>query len=211
VNVIDPVSTGLVTSLAHPGGSFTGFTNFEFSMGGKWLQILKELAPKLNRVAVIYNPDNPTVPGQLRSIEAGGPTLGIEVAARSARNADEFEQVITAWASEANSGLLVLLDFLTLAHRKLIIDLAARNRLPAGYGLRVFASNGGLFSYGVNSLDLFRRGASYIDQVLKGAKPAELPVQQPTKFELVINIKTAKALGLTIPESTLSLADDVIE
>jgi putative ABC transport system substrate-binding protein len=211
VNVIDPVRSSLVSSLAHPGGSVTGFTNYEFAMGGKWLQILKELAPSVNRVAAVYNPDNPILPGQVHSIEAGGQALGIEVAARPARNDQEFERIITAWASEANSGLLVLLDFLTLTHRQLIIELAARYRLPAGYGLRVFPASGGLFSYGVNSLDLFHRGASYVDQVLKGAKPADLPVQEPTKFELVINLRTAKALGLTIPESALSLADEVIE
>jgi putative tryptophan/tyrosine transport system substrate-binding protein len=211
VNVTDPIGSGLVTSLAHPAGSVTGFTNYESSMGGKWLGMLKELAPRVTRVAAIYNPDNPISAGLLSSINAGGPTLGIEIGAKPARNAEEFERAITDWASAPNGGLLVLLDFLTLAHRKLIIDLAARYRLPAGYGLRVFATSGGLFSYGVNSLDLFRRGAAYVNQVLKGAKPADLPVQEPTKFELVINLKTAKTLDLTIPESVLSLADDVIE
>jgi putative tryptophan/tyrosine transport system substrate-binding protein len=211
VNVTDPVGSGLVSSLAHPAGNITGFTNYESSIGGKWLGMLKELAPSLTRVAARYNPDNPIHSELLRSINAGGSTLGIEIGAKPARNAGEFEQAITDWASSANSGLLLVLDFLTTAHRKLIIELAARYRLPAGYGLRVFAADGGLFSYGVNPTDLFRRGASYIDQVLKGVKPADLPVQEPTKFELVINLKTAKTLGLTIPESVLSLADEVIE
>jgi putative tryptophan/tyrosine transport system substrate-binding protein len=211
VNVTDPVSSGLVSSLAHPGGNITGFTNYEFSMGGKWLEILREIALGITRVAVVFNPDNPVMPGQVRSIEAAGPTLGIQVAARPARNAEEFERAISASASDANGGLLVLLDFVTRAHRELIIGLAARYRLPTGYSLRVFATSGGLFSYGVDPIDLFRRGASYVDRILKGAKPADLPVQQPNKFELVINLKAAKALGLTVPETLLARADEVIE
>jgi len=211
VNVTDPVSSGLVSSLAHPGGNITGFTNYEFSMGGKWLEILREIALRITRVAVVFNPDNPVMPGQVRSIEAAGPTLGIQVSARPARNAEEFERAISASASDANGGLLVLLDFVTLAHRELIIGLATRYRLPTGYALRVFATSGGLFSYGVDSIDLFRRGASYVDRILKGAKPADLPVQQPNKFELVINLKTAKVLGLEVPASVLARADEVIE
>jgi ABC-type uncharacterized transport system substrate-binding protein len=211
VNVTDPVDTGLVSSLAHPGGNITGFTNYEFSMGGKWLEVLREIAPGIIRVAVVFNPDNPVMPGQVRSIEAAGPTLGIQVSARPVRNAEEVERAISAFASEANGGLLVLLDFLTLAHRELIIRLATRYRLPAGYGLRVFARSGGLFSYGVDPIDLFRQGASYVDRILKGAKPTDLPVQQPTKYELVINLKTAKALGLTMPPTLLARADEVIE
>jgi len=211
VNVTDPVSSGLVSSLARPGGNVTGFTNYEFSMGGKWLEILREIAPSVTRVSVVFNPDNPIMPAQVRSIEAAGPTLGIQVASRAARNAEEFESAISAAASEANGGLFVLLDFLTLAHRELIIGLATRYRLPSGFALRVFAASGGLFSYGVDPIDLFRRGASYIDRILKGAKPADLPVQRPNKFELVINLKTAKALGLDIPSSLLAHADEVIE
>jgi putative ABC transport system substrate-binding protein len=211
VNVTDPVSSGLVSSLAHPGGNITGFTNYEFSMGGKWLEILKEVAPGIIRVAVVFNPDNPVMTEQVRSIEVAGPTLGIQVAARPARGVEEFERAISTSAFEANSGLLVLLDFLTLALREQIIGLAARYRLPAGYGLRVFAMSGGLFSYGIDAVDLFRRGASYVDRILKGAKPAELPVQQPTKYELIVNLKTAKALGLEIPSTLLATADEVIE
>jgi putative ABC transport system substrate-binding protein len=211
VNVTDPISTGLVSSLAHPGGNITGFTNYEFSMGGKWLEILREIAPGITRVAVVFNPDNPVMPGNVHSIDAAGPTLGIQVAARPARNAEEFERTIRASASEPNSGLLVLLDFVTLAHRELIIRLATRYRLPTGYGLRVFATSGGLFSYGVDPIDLFRRGASYVDRILKGAKPADLPVQQPNKFQLVINLKAAAALGLEVPPTLLARADEVIE
>ena len=146
------------------------------------------------RVAVIYNPDNPVMAGNLKSVEVAGPKLGIEVAARPGRNSEDFERAISAWGSEAKGGLLVLLDFLTLAHRNSIIASAARHRLPAGYSLRVFAANGGLFSYGIDAKDLFRRGAAYVDQILKGAKPASLPVQEPVKYELIVNLRTAKAL-----------------
>jgi putative ABC transport system substrate-binding protein len=211
VNVSDPVSTGLVSSLAHPGGNITGFSNYEFSMGGKWLEILKEISPSISRVAVIYNPDNPVMAENLKSVEAAGPKLGIQVAARPGRSPKDFERAIGAWGSETNAGLLTLLDFLTLAHRDVIIALAARYRLPAGYSLRIFAVDGGLFSYGVDAKDLFRRGAAYVDQILRGAKPANLPVQQPTKYELIINLKTAKALGLTVPLTLQASADEVIE
>jgi putative ABC transport system substrate-binding protein len=211
VNISDPVSSGLVSSLAYPGGNITGFTNYEFSMGGKWLEILKEIAPHVTRVAIIHNPENPALPGLLRAVEAAGAKLNVRAAAGPARTAEEFEQTITAFASAPNGGLLVLLDFLTLAHRDLIVKLAADHRLPAGYALRVFATSGGLISYGVDSVDLFRRGASYVDRILKGAKPADLPVQQPTKFQLVINVKTAKALGLDVPPMLLARADEVIE
>ena len=211
VNVSDPVSTGLVSSIARPGGNVTGFTNYEFSMGGKWLEILKEISPSITRVAVIYNPDNPVMQGNLNSIEIAGPKLGIQVTARPGRNPEDFERAIGGWGSEANGGLLVLLDFLTLAHRDLIIASAAHHRLPAGYSLRVFAANGGLFSYGVDAKDLFHRGAAYVDQILKGVKPADLPVQEPVKFELIINLRTAETLGLTVPPRLLARADEVIE
>ena len=211
VNVSDPVSTGLVSSLAHPGGNVTGFTNYEFSMGGKWLEILREISPTITRVAVIYNPDNPVMQGNLNSIQVAGPKLGLQVVAAPGRNPKEFEDAISAWASETNGGLLVLLDFLTLANRDLIIALAAHHHLPAGYSLRAFPESGGLFSYGVDAKELFRRGAAYIDQILKGARPADLPVQEPIKFELIINLKTAKALNLTVPPNLLALADEVIE
>jgi putative ABC transport system substrate-binding protein len=211
VNVSDPVSTGLVSTLAHPGGNITGFTNYEFSMGGKWLEILKEISPTIGRVAVIYNPDNPVMVGNLNSIQVAGPKLGLQVTARPGRNPKEFEDAISAGASEPNGGLLVLLDFLTLANRDLIIALAARRQLPAGYSLRAFPESGGLFSYGVDAKELFRRSATYVDQILKGSRPADLPVQEPVKYELIINLKTAKALNLTVPPNLLALADEVIE
>jgi ABC-type uncharacterized transport system substrate-binding protein len=206
-----PISSGLVSSLAYPGGNITGFTNYEFSMGGKWLEILKDIAPGITRVAAIFNPDNPALAGLSRSIEPAASTLGIQVVQRPSRNAEELERAISAFASEPNGGLLVLLDFVTLAHRDLIIKLATQHRLPAGYALRIFAASGGLISYGVDPVDLFRRAASYVDRVLKGVKPADLPVQQPIKFELIINLKTAKAMGLTVPETLLARADEVIE
>jgi putative ABC transport system substrate-binding protein len=211
VNVSDPVSTGLVSSLAHPGGNITGFTNYEFSMGSKWLEILKQVSPAVTRVAVIYNPDNPVMSGNLRSIEVAGPKLGVRVVAGPGRESEDFKRTIGAFASQTNGGLLVLLDFLTLAHRDLIIALAAQYQLPAGYALKVFAVNGGLFSYGVDAKDLFRRGAGYVGEILKGAKPADLPVQQPTKYELIINRKTANSLGLNIPQTLLATADEVVE
>jgi putative ABC transport system substrate-binding protein len=211
VNVSDPVRTGLVSSLAHPGGNITGFTNYELSMGSKWLEILKQISPGIERVAVIYNPDNPVMSGNLHSIDVAGPKLGVQVVAKPGRKPEDFERAIGAWASEAKGGLLVLLDFLTLAHRDLIIALAARYRLPAGYSLRVFAVDGGLFAYGVDAKDLFRRGAAYVSEILKGARPADLPVQQPTKYELIINRKTANALGFSIPQTLLATADEVIE
>ena len=211
VNVTDPVGTGLVSSLAYPGGNITGFTNYELSMGGKWLEFLKEIAPSTNRVAAIHNPDNPIMSAQVRSVEMAGSKLGMQVVGQPARNAEEFERTIGDFAAEPNGALLVLLDFVTLAHRDLIIKLAAQHRLPAGYNLRVFAVNGGLISYGVDAVDLFRRGASYIDRILKGEKPSDLPVQTPIRFELVINVKTAKTLGLDVPTKLLALADEVIE
>jgi putative ABC transport system substrate-binding protein len=211
VNVSDPVTTGLVSSLGHPGGNITGFTNYEFSMGGKWLEILKEISPSIARVAVVYNPDNPVMRENLNSIEVAGPKLGIKVAARPGRNPEDFERAIGTWGSETNGGLLVLQDFLTLAHRDLIIALAERYRLPAGYAQRVFAAEGGLFSYGIDAKDLFHRGAGYVDRILKGSKPADLPVQRPTKYELIINLRTARALGIEVRPDVLSLADEVIE
>jgi putative ABC transport system substrate-binding protein len=211
VMIADPISSGLVSSFAYPGGNITGFTNYEFSIGGKWLEILKEMRTSVDQVAVVFNPDNAALHGLLRSIEVAGPTFRIQVNARPARNAETIDRIIRAFSTEPNGGLLVLLDFVTLAHRDLIIRLAAEYRVPAVYTLRVFAANGGLISYGIDSADLFRRGASYVDRILKGAKPADLPVQQPTKFELVINLKTAKALGFDLPQTLLARADEVIE
>jgi hypothetical protein len=182
----------------------------EIELAQQWWRGLLEHGGSrcITRVGVAFNPDNPVMPGWVRSIEAAGPKFGIQVSTRPVRNGEEIEQAIKASASETNAGLLVLLDFLTLAHRELIIGLAARHRLPTGYAPRVFATSGGLFSYGVDPVDLFRRGASYVDRILKGAKPTDLPVQQPTNYELVINLKTAKAVGLTVPLTLQASADD---
>jgi putative ABC transport system substrate-binding protein len=207
----DPTRSS-AASLAQPAGNITGFANYEFSMGGKWLAILKELAPSIRRVAVIHNPDNPAqTGGLLRAIEAAGPSLDIQVTGGPVRSAKEIGQSISTFAREANGGLLVLADYLTLAHRELIVELAAHHDLPAGYNLHAFVASGGLISYGVDPGDLFRRAASYTDRILKGAKPSDLPIQQPTKFSLIINLKTANALGLTIPLTLQASADAVIE
>jgi putative tryptophan/tyrosine transport system substrate-binding protein len=210
VAIADPVRTGLVLSLAHPGGNITGFTNFEASMGGKWLELLKEVAPRTTRVALIFNPD--THSGQFfQSLEAEGPSLGIETVQTPVHNEAEIERALASFNGEANVSLVSMPDIFTSAHRDLIISLATKYRLPAVSWARPFAAEGGLMSYGVDLLDLFRRAASYVDRILKGAKPADLPVQQPTKFELVINLKTAKALGLTVPAELLTQADEAIE
>jgi putative ABC transport system substrate-binding protein len=179
-------------------------------MGGKWLETLREVAPGINRVAVIHNPDNAAAPGQLRAMEAAAPTLGVRVTAAPVRDAAAIEQAIAAFTG-INGGLVVLVDFITLTHRDLIVTLAARHRLPAIFNVSAFVKSGGLASYSVNPTDLFRRAAAYVDRILKGARPADLPVQQPTKFELIINLKTAKALGIEVPPMLLARADEVIE
>jgi len=209
--VSDPVGVGFVASLARPGGNLTGFANFEPEMGGKWLQELKEVAPSVRRVAFIVNRQNASWASLFRAIEAVAPTFGVDATAVDGRDATEIERSITAFGGPSNGGLIVQPDGITSAHRQLIIDLAAKHGLPAVYPFRFFATDGGLMAYGVNVVDQFRRAASYIDRILRGAKPADLPVQAPTKFELVINLKTAKALGLKIPESLLARADEVIE
>ncbi len=210
VAIADPVRTGIVLSLAHPGGNITGFTNFEASMGGKWLELLKGIAPPTTRVALIFNPD--THSGQFfQLIEAAGPLLGIEAVQTPVHNAAEIERALASSSGEANVGLVSMPDSFTTVHSDLIISLATKYRLPAVSWIRSFAAGGGLMSYGVDLPDLYRRAASYVDRILKGAKPANLPVQQPTKFELVINLKTAKALGLTVPPALLAQADEVIE
>jgi putative tryptophan/tyrosine transport system substrate-binding protein len=211
VMVTDPVGSGLVSSLAHPAGNITGFTNYEYTLGGKWLEILREIAPRVNRVAVVHNADNAAAPGQLRTIEAAAPALGVQVTAAPVRSAAEIEQAIAIFGPGVNGGLVVLVDFITLTHRDLIVTLAAHHHLPAIFNLRVFVKSGGLVSYSINPTDLFHRAASYVDRILKGAKAADLPVQQPTKFELHVNLKTAKALGLEVPQTLLATADEVIE
>jgi putative ABC transport system substrate-binding protein len=211
VNVSDPVGTGFVESLARPGGNVTGFTNFEYGMGEKWLQALKEIAPGVTRTAVIANPRNPNTALYLHAIEPAATTFGLQLAVKPVNDAADIESAVEAFAREANGSLLVMPDPLTLANRGRIVALAARHRLPAAYPFRLFATSGGLLSYGTDRADLYRRAAAYADRVLKGAKAGDLPVQQPTKFELVINLKTAAALGLTIPPTLLARADEVLE
>jgi putative tryptophan/tyrosine transport system substrate-binding protein len=211
VFVGDPVGSGYVASLARPGGNVTGFSALDTAIGGKWLELLKEIAPYVTRVAVILHPETPPNVGFLRSAEAAAPSLGVKVIALGAHSAAEIEGPVTEFAAESNGGLIIAPHAVTLTYRDVIIGLAARCRLPAVYGFRVFATSGGLISYGTNPSDQFRRGASYVDRILKGEKPADLPVQNPTKYELTINLKTARALGLDVPATLLARADEVIE
>jgi putative ABC transport system substrate-binding protein len=209
-NVIDPVGAGFVDSLARPGGHTTGFTVFEYSISGKWLELLKEIAPKVTRVAVIRD-TSVTGIGQFAAIQSTAPSLGVELNPIAVRDVGEIEQAVAAFARSANGGLIVTASSLVVPHRDLIFMLAARYRLPALYPFRFYATAGGLASYGPDSIDNFTRAAGYVDRILKGEKPSDLPVQAPTKYELVINLKTAKALGLTISPSLLATADEVIE
>jgi putative ABC transport system substrate-binding protein len=211
VSIADPVGAGFVDSLARPGGNATGFTNFEYSIGGKWLELLKEIAPRVTRVAVLRDPAIAAGPGQFAAIQTAAPSLGVEVNPVNMRDAPEIERAVTAFARSANGGLIVTAAPLGEAHREPIVTLAARNRLPAVYSNRVFVTAGGLISYGPDRVDQYRRAAGYVDRILKGEKPADLPVQAPIKFELVINLKTARALGLTVPATLLARADEVIE
>jgi putative ABC transport system substrate-binding protein len=207
--VADPVGAGFVDSLARPGGNVTGFTPFEYGMSGKWLELIKELAPRATRVAVLR--DLTIGLGQLGAIQSVAPSLGIELRPVNVRDADEIERSIAAFAQGSNGALIVTASTSAIIHRELITTLAARNKLPAVYYTRYWVAGGGLMSYGPDFRDQFRRAAGYVDRILKGEKPADLPVQQPTKYELVINLKTAKALGLTVPDSLLARADEVIE
>jgi ABC-type uncharacterized transport system substrate-binding protein len=210
--VSDPVGGGLVTNLARPGGNVTGFTLFEFSIGSKWLQTIKEIAPNVTRVAVLFNPTTaPYAPLYLRSVEDGTSSFAVDFSTLPLQDVVELEPTIKTFAATPNSALLVLTDTFTTVNRDRIIALAAEYRLPALYPYRFFAQSGGLVSYGVDTLEQYPRAAAYADRVLKGEKPGDLPIQQPTKFELVINLKTAKALGLTVPPSLLARADEVIE
>jgi ABC-type uncharacterized transport system substrate-binding protein len=211
VAVSDPVGQGFVANLARPGGNATGLTFFEFSVVGKMLEVLKQIAPGVSRIALAFNPDNLSTPPFVRAIEAAAPTLTVELIKVPVRSAAEIEPALATFARQGGNGLMGLPDPFTNAHRDLIVGLAARYRLPAIYIQRAFVAAGGLISYGVDVPDLFRRAAPYVDRILKGAKPADLPVQQPTKFELVLNLKTAKALGLDMPPSVLAVADEVIE
>jgi putative ABC transport system substrate-binding protein len=207
----DPVGAGYVDSLPRPGGNATGFTNQEYGASGKYLELLKEIAPRIARAAVLRDPTIPQGIGQFGAIQAVAPSLGLELRPIDVHDAPEIERAVTAFARSANGGLIVTGSALTALHRDLIITLAARYKLPAIYWERFFVTGGGLISYGADSIDPHRRAAGYVDRILKGEKPADLPVQFPTKYELVINLKTAKALGLTVPPSLLSRADEVIE
>ena len=197
--------------LARPGGNITGFAVFEYAIGGKWLALLKEVSPHTNRVAVLRDPAIALGPGQLGAIQTAAPSFGMEVIPINVREPDEIERAITTFAKSSNGGLIVTGSPLAQLHRGIIISLAARHKLPAVYFERFFVADGGLISYGPDFVDQYRRAAGYVDRILKGEKPADMPVQAPTKYKLVINLKTAKALGLTIPQSLLATADEVIE
>ena len=209
LQVSDPVGGGFVESLAHPGGNITGFTNFEPEMGGKWLQTLKEMAPAVENVAVVLHPQTSAHAGFLRTAEAASVALGIKVTSLGVHNANEIETAITQFALVPKGGLIVAPHPVTRG--KLTIDLATHHRLPAIYPFAFHAREGGLLAYGIDQVDQWRNAATYVDRILRGAKPADLPVQQPTKYELVINLKTAKALGLDVPPMLLGRADEVIE
>ena len=211
-SVIDPVGAGFVASLARPGGNTTGFSAFEYSLSGKWLELLKELAPNVTRAAVLRDPSLAAGIGQFAVIQAlASPSLGVELIPIDTRDPTEMERAITAFAREPNGGLIVTGSQAVANHRKRIIALALQHRLPNVYPFRYYPASGGLASYGPDIIDVHRRAAAYVDRVLKGEKPADLPVQAPTKYELVINLKTAKALGITVPQTVLGRADEVIE
>jgi putative ABC transport system substrate-binding protein len=210
-NVPDPVGSGYVESLSQPGGNATGFIQFEYSLSGKWVELLKQIAPAVTRAAVLWDPALTVAIGQFAVIQAVAPSLGVEVRTVNVGNTAGIERSIADFARQSNSGLIVTASALALVHRERIVALAARYNLPAVYNQRVFVASGGLISYGADLLDQFRRAAGYVDRILKGEKPADLPVQAPTKYELAINLKTAKALGLDVPQTLLGRADEVIE
>jgi putative ABC transport system substrate-binding protein len=207
----DPVKLGLVASLNRPGGNATGFSALEYSFGGKLLELLKQISPRVTRVAVIRDPSLPSGSGQFGAAQAVGPFLGVEVSAIDARDPGEIERAVSAFAQTPNGGLIAPASTPVIVHRELIIGLAAKHRLSAVYPFRIFAADGGLASYGADSIEPYRQAAVYVDRILKGERPADLPVQAPTKYQLLINLKTAKALGLDIPATVLARADEVIE
>ena len=209
--VADPVGAGYVDGLARPGGNATGFLVWEYSIAAKWLELLKEIAPQVTRAMVLRESAIAAGPGQFGVIQAAAPSLGVDLRVADVRDAREIERAVTTFAQGSNGGLIVTGSPGALSHRTLIVALAARHRLPAVYSTRVFAVDGGLISYGPDSVDQFRRAAVYVDRILKGEKPADLPVQAPTKYQLVINLKTAKVLGLDVPPTLLARADEVIE
>jgi putative ABC transport system substrate-binding protein len=209
--VADPVGAGFVASLAHPAGNITGFALFDFAVGAKWLELLKQIAPSVTRAAVIYDPATSNATGFLPLISAAGRSFGVDVFVHSVRNTNDIEGAISALAAEPNGGLIAIASALVTEKRDLIISLANKNRLPAIFEFRYYAEAGGLVSYGVDNLNLYRRAGSYVDRIFRGEKPSDLPVQEATKFQLVINLKTAKALGITVPPTLLGRADEVIE
>jgi putative ABC transport system substrate-binding protein len=210
VSVSDPIGSGFVKDLARPGGNVTGFANFQPSMGGKWLEKLREIAPQVERVGFLLRPEPPNI-GYLRSAEAAAPSFKINLVTLEAQSRGEIERAIGTFATEPHGGLIIAPNVITFANNDLIVALAARYRLPAIYSFAFYAKGGGLISYGFDAADQFRQGAVYADQILRGAQPIDLPVQHPTKFETVINLETAKALGLDVPPPLLALADEVIE
>jgi ABC-type uncharacterized transport system substrate-binding protein len=209
--VVDPVGAGLVASLARPGGNTTGFTQFEYGISAKWLELLKQIAPRVMRVAVLRDPTIGAGIAQFAAMQSVAPSLGVELQPADVRGTDEIERAVKAFAGGSNGGLIITSSTLAIVHRELIITLAARHRLPAVYPSRLFITIGGLAAYGPDSIDLYRRAAGYVDRILKGERPADLPVQASTKYELAINLKTAKALGLEVPPTLLARADEVIE
>jgi ABC-type uncharacterized transport system substrate-binding protein len=210
VQAVDPVGTGYIASLARPGGNATGFTQFEYTLSGKWLQLLREIAPGITRAAVLREPGTAGI-GQWAVIQAAASPLAVELSPVDTRDPAEIERAVAAFAREPNGGLIVAVSSAATVHRDLIIALAAKHRLPAIYPYRYFVAGGGLLSYGPDLIDQYRRAAGYVDRILKGEKPADLPVQQPTRYDLAVNLKTAKALGLDVPAALLARADEVIE
>jgi putative ABC transport system substrate-binding protein len=211
VIVTDPVGGGFVASLARPGGNATGFMDFEYVLSGKWLELLKQIAPRVTRVAILRDPTIPSSIGQLAAIQSAAASLGVELTPIDLRDTSQIERAVVLFARNANAGLIVLANRLAAQHRDLITALAAKHRLPAVYPYRYYVASGGLISYGPNTGEQYRLAAGYVDRILKGEKPADLPVQAPTKYELVINLKTAKALGLDVPATVYARANEVIE
>ena len=209
--ILDPVGAGFVDSLARPGGNATGFIAFEYGLSGKWLELLMQIAPNLTRVAILRDPATAAGIGQFAAIQSVAPSFGVELRPIDVREADEIERAVTAFARSSNGGLIVTAGSGSAIHRDLIVTLAARHKLPTLYSAHHFVTGGGLISYGPDRVDQYRQAAGYIDRIFKGEKPADLPVQAPTKYELVINLKTAKAMGLTVPQSLLATADEVIQ
>src|SRR5258707_9516348 len=207
----DPVGAGFVATLARPGGNATGFILFEFGISVKWLELIRDIAPRVTRAAVLRDPTVPSALGQLGAVQGVAPSFGVELILVDVRDAPEIERAVAAFAREANGSLIVLPSASAIVHRDLIITLAARYKLPAVYSARSFVTGGGLISYGPDTIDPHRRAAGYVDRILKGEKPADLPVQAPTKYELAINLKTAKTLGLDVPTSLIARANEVIE